>query len=151
MSRRLPVAPSTTPEIRARMQRVPRRNTKPELTLRHELHRRGLRYRISTRPLAGLRCQADIVFTRAKVAVFVDGCQWHGCEDHSRLPKANTEWWAKKLAWTRERDERNNRELRRAGWLVIRVWEHDGAVEAAEAIEVAVRTRFVQSGSGGSR
>lgn len=151
MSRRLPFAPSTTPEIRARMQRVPRRNTKPELALRQELHRRGLRYRTSIRPLAGLRCQADIVFTRAKVAVFVDGCQWHGCEDHSRLPKANTEWWAQKLAWTRERDERNNRELRRADWLVIRVWEHDGNVEAADAIEAAVRRRSLLPRSSGSR
>lgn len=133
------------------MQRVPRRDTKPELKLRKELHRRGLRYRTSARPLAGLRCQADIVFTRAKVAVFADGCQWHGCEDHSRLPKANAEWWAQKLAWTRERDERNNRELRLAGWLVIRVWEHDDAVEAADAIEAAVRRRSSLSGNSGSR
>jgi DNA mismatch endonuclease (patch repair protein) len=141
VSRRLPAAPPTTPDVRARMQRVPRRNTKPELALRQELHRRGLRYRTSVRPLTGLRCQADVVFTRAKVAVFVDGCQWHGCEDHARLPKTNTEWWAQKLAWTRERDERNNQELRRAGWLVVRIWEHDSTVEAADTVEAAVRTR----------
>lgn len=129
------------------MQRMPRRDTQPELALRRELHRRGLRYRTSHRPLAGLRCQADVVFTRAKVACFVDSCHWHACEQHLRLPKTNTEWWRQKLAWTKKRDERNNRTLRAAGWTVIRIWEHDDPFEAADRIEQAVRTQRPQNSS----
>ncbi len=118
---------------------MPRRDTKPELAVRRVLHRRGLRYRTSVRPLVGLRCQADIVFTRAKVACFVDSCHWHACEQHLRLPRTNTEWWEQKLAWTKERDARNNRVLREAGWTVIRIWEHEDPVDAANRIEHAVR------------
>ncbi len=139
MARRLPLAPPTTPEVRARMQRMPRRDTQPEMALRRELHRRGLRYRTSIRPLDGLRCQADIVFASAKVACFVDSCHWHGCEQHLRLPKTNTQWWRDKIAWTKERDERNNAALRAAGWTVIRVWEHDNVTDAADLIERVVR------------
>jgi DNA mismatch endonuclease (patch repair protein) len=122
------------------MQRVPRRDTKPELALRRELHSRGLRYRTSVRPLEGLRCQADVVFTRAKVACFVDSCHWHACPEHLRLPKTNTEWWAQKLAWTYERDERNNRVLTEAGWTIIRIWEHEDPAVAADRIEAVVRS-----------
>jgi len=113
------------------MQRMPRRDTQPELALRRELHRRGLRYRTSIRPLAGLRCQADVVFLRARVACFVDSCHWHACEQHLRLPKTNSDWWRQKLAWTQS--------LRSAGWTVIRVWEHQDPIEAADRIERAVR------------
>lgn len=147
MTRRLAPAPSTTPEIRARMQQVPRRNTKPELAVRRELHRRGLRYRTSIRPLPDLRCQADIVFIRAQVACFVDSCYWHGCPDHLRLPKSNENWWKEKLAWTRERDERNNQRLIQAGWTVIRTWEHEDSVDAANRIEAAVRPRSLRGRS----
>lgn len=122
------------------MQRMPRRDTKPELAVRRALHRRGLRYRTSFRPLPDLRCQADIVFTRAKVACFIDSCYWHGCPDHLRLPKTNATWWAQKLTWTRERDERNNHLLARAGWTVIRIWEHEDSVEAANRIETILRS-----------
>lgn len=83
----------------------------------------------------GLRCQADLVFAKARVACFVDGCQWHGCEEHFSLPKTNTEWWAEKLAWTKERDGRNNRTLSEAGWTVVRVWEHEDPVTAAARIQ----------------
>lgn len=141
MTRRLAPAPSTTPVIRARMQQMPRRDTKPELAVRRVLHRRGLRYRISVRPLSGLRCQADMVFIGARVACFVDSCYWHGCPDHFRLPKSNAAWWKEKLAWTRERDERNNQRLIQAGWTVIRIWEHEDTVDAASRIEAAVRSR----------
>ena len=74
-----------------------RRDTGPELALRRELHRRGLRYRVDHAPIAGLRCRADIVFTRARVAVFVDGCFWHACPEHGNIPTANREWWQAKL------------------------------------------------------
>lgn len=138
---RLPLAPPTTPEVRARMQHMPRRDTKPELALRRELHRRGLRYRVSARPLPGLRCQADLVFSRARTAVFVDSCLFHSCPEHLRLPKTNTDWWRQKLAWTKERDDRNNRTLRAAGWTVIRLWEHEDAVNAADRVQHIVPGR----------
>lgn len=121
------------------MQKVARRDTSPELALRRELHRRGLRYRTSYRPLPGLRCQADIVFMGARVACFVDSCYWHACEEHLRLPKTNTDWWRQKLQWTKERDARNNEALRAAGWTVIRVWEHEDPACAADAVEAVVR------------
>lgn len=119
-----------------------RTGTKPERILRSELHRRGLRFRKDYRlDLGTARPRPDIVFTRAKVAVFVDGCFWHSCPLHrGNLPKANADFWAAKLARTVERDGLHNEVLRAAGWNVIRVWEHATVLEAADLIEVAVRS-----------
>ena len=142
MTKQVPEPPPTTAEVRARMQRMPRRDTKPEMALRRELHRRGLRYRTSFRPLDGLRCQADIVFTGQRVACFVDSCHWHACEEHLRVPKTNTAWWERKLSATKARDERNNRVLTDAGWIVVRVWEHEDSGVAADRIEAIVRSRL---------
>jgi DNA mismatch endonuclease (patch repair protein) len=123
-----------------------RRDTKAELALRSELWRRGLRYRVDVK-LVGRRRRVDIAFTRAMVAVFADGCFWHRCPDHASLPKANREWWRAKLDANQRRDRDTDRELRAAGWLVIRVWEHEDPVDAADRVEAAVRTRL----SGGSK
>src|SRR5579859_7258707 len=101
------------------------RNTSLELSLRRVLHARGLRYRIHRRPLPGLRCEADVLFASSKVAVFIDGCWWHGCPDHWVTPKANRAWWITKVEINVARDRRNDAELRKAGWTVIRVWEHE--------------------------
>jgi DNA mismatch endonuclease (patch repair protein) len=139
MARQVPHPPPTTPDVRVRMQQMPRRDTKPELELRRELYKRGLRYRTCFRPLEGLQCQADVVFTRARIACFVDSCYWHGCEQHLKLPNSNTAWWQLKLETTKARDRRNNRLLEEAGWTVIRVWEHESSHEAADRIEQAVR------------
>lgn len=128
------------------MQRMPRRDTKPEIALRRELHGRGLRYRTCVRPLDGLRCQADIVFTRLRVACFVDSCHWHACEEHLKLPKSNTAWWEHKFEATKARDARNNRWLQEAGWTVIRVWEHEDVQQAADRIERAVLQAKAMSG-----
>lgn len=117
------------------------RDTPAELALRSALHRRGLRYRVDRSPLPGMRRRADLVFASARVAVFVDGCFWHGCELHKPLPKTNTEWWTEKLSSNRRRDRDTDRQLRDAGWLSIRVWEHDGVGDAAERVERAVRAR----------
>ena len=114
-------------------------DTAPERALRSELHRRGLRFRKNFRPLPGLRCRADVIFTRAHVAVFVDGCFWHGCPVHGRQPRANSEWWRQKLARNASRDRRNNALLTAAGWTVIRVWEHEDATAAADRVERTVR------------
>ena len=121
-----------------RFSKQARVGTRPELALRRELHRRGLRYRIQT-PIAGLpRRRADIVFTRAKVAVFVDGCFWHACPEHCVIPKANREWWLWKFDVNRQRDADTNRTLAQLGWKVVRIWEHEPTDVAADTVEVAM-------------
>ena len=101
----------------------------------------GLRFRVDAKPLADSRRRADIVFRRARVAVFVDGCFWHGCPIHGTIPKANRDWWVEKLKANRARDETTDAALEEAGWLSVRVWEHEQAEEAAEAIAALVRQR----------
>jgi DNA mismatch endonuclease (patch repair protein) len=123
------------------MSKLGRRDTAPELALRSELHRRGLRFRVDRPPLTGLRSRADIVFGPARVAVYVDGCFWHSCPEHGTKPKANAEWWERKLARNRERDAETDRVLREHGWDVVRVWEHEDPEEAAARVEAAVRVR----------
>ncbi|HSR94641.1 MAG TPA: very short patch repair endonuclease [Solirubrobacterales bacterium] len=115
--------------------------TAPEIALRSILHRSGLRFRKHVAPLPGLRCQADVVFTRAKVVVFVDGCFWHRCPLHATFPKANAAWWRAKLEQNFERDRRNDKALTRAGWTVVRVWEHEDPDAAAGRIEALLRQR----------
>ncbi|WP_327676546.1 very short patch repair endonuclease [Kitasatospora sp. NBC_00458] len=114
------------------------RDTTPELRLRALVHAAGLRYRVSARPLTGLRRTADLVFTKAKVAVFVDGCYWHGCPEHGTTPAVHQEFWTRKLNRTKERDIETNRALREAGWTVVRLWEHTPPEVAAETVVAAV-------------
>ena len=121
------------------MQSTRSRDTPAEVALRRELHRRGLRYRVDHPPLPGLRRRADIVFTRPKVAVFCDGCYWHGCPDHGTWPKANADWWRQKIEANKRRDRDTDARLAAAGWTVIRVWEHDDTALAAEQIAERVR------------
>lgn len=123
------------------MQRQGRRDTKPELALRSELHRLGLRYYVDRSVLPGLRRRADVVFTNAHVAVFIDGCFWHGCPQHATAPKANAAWWAEKLQANVTRDRDTDRRLQAAGWVVVRIWEHEAAASAAELIRKLVRER----------
>ena len=117
------------------------RDTGPELALRSELHRLGLRFRIHRRPVPGVRATADIVFGPARVAVFVDGCFWHRCPIHATAPKANGEWWAEKLEANVARDRHTDELLEQAGWLVMRVWEHESPALAAAAILRVVTER----------
>lgn len=128
------------PGLSQRMARYPRRDTTPEIALRRELHRRGLRYRIDA-PLPGIpRRRADILFTRAKVAVFVDGCFWHGCPHHGTQPKNNASWWQVKLEGNKARDADTNARLEANGWTVLRFWEHEDPLDAATDVEAAVRS-----------
>jgi DNA mismatch endonuclease (patch repair protein) len=116
-----------------------RTDTLPELRLRSELHRRGLRFRKDYRlDLEGLRVRPDIVFTRARVAVFVDGCFWHSCPRHAELPRANRPFWERKLARTVLRDAEASRALEEAGWTVVRVWEHEPVDDAASVVTAAL-------------
>lgn len=123
------------------MQRQTRRDTKPELALRRELWRRGLRYRIDIAPVSGLRRRADMVFRRARVAVYVDGCYWHSCPDHATVPKANREWWVAKLEANVTRDRDTDDRLQSTGWEVVRIWEHESISDAADRVEAVVRRR----------
>jgi len=133
---------ASSPEARARMQSNKSRDTKPELALRSAVHARGLRYRVSTKPLAGVRRTADLVFPRAKVAVFLDGCFWHGCPEHHTVASANAKFWADKVETNRKRDRDTDGRLAEAGWVSIRIWEHEDATDAARRVEEIVRARI---------
>lgn len=130
------------------MSRQRSRDTAPETSLRSCLHRLGLRYRVHVRPDPASRREADVVFVRARLAVFVDGCFWHGCPEHASWPKANAEWWRAKIEANRARDRDTDARLALAGWKVVRVWEHEDPVQAAEQIAVLVATRCGQPGMG---
>jgi len=124
------------------MQRQPTRDTAPELRLRRALHAAGLRYRVDAAPLPGLRRRADVVFGPSKVAVFVDGCFWHGCPDHgTRTPKTNAGYWSEKVQRNRERDADTDQRLLEAGWLPLRLWEHQDLAAAAAEVASAVAVR----------
>jgi DNA mismatch endonuclease (patch repair protein) len=117
------------------------RDTGPELALRRILHARGLRYRVDRAPIPESRRRADIVFTRLRVAVYVDGCFWHGCPQHGTRSKSNTAWWDEKLRRNRNKDAETDRALVDAGWLVVRIWEHEDPRNAAENVYDIVRSR----------
>lgn len=125
--------------VRRRMQAQRTRDTGPELAVRRLLHAAGLRYRVDRAPLPGLRRRADLVFGPARVAVYVDGCFWHGCPEHGNSPRANSEYWRPKLAGNRARDEDTDRRLAAAGWTVVRAWEHEDPGGVAARVEAAIR------------
>ncbi|WP_369853708.1 very short patch repair endonuclease [Angustibacter sp. Root456] len=119
-----------------------RRDTRPELALRKAVHALGLRYRVDVAPMVGLRRRADLVFTRAKVAVFLDGCYWHGCPEHHRPARVNAVFWADKIEGNRRRDADTDARLAEAGWAVVRVWEHQDPVAGAQQVAAVVRSRL---------
>lgn len=116
------------------MARVKRSETAPELALRRALWRRGLRYRLRP-PLPGT---PDLVFTSERVAVFVDGCFWHGCPEHYTSPRTNAEFWLAKIGTNRSRDARVDEELRRLGWRPVRIWEHAIERDVDKAVRVVI-------------
>jgi DNA mismatch endonuclease (patch repair protein) len=111
------------------------------------MHARGLRFFVNRRVLIDVRREVDIVFPCAMVAVLCDGCYWHGCPTHGTMPKRNAEFWRAKLERNKERDRDTDERLTGRGWHVIRVWEHEDVIEAADAIDREVRRRR-GSGSG---
>jgi len=126
--------------VRRKMQQQPSHDTAPELVLRRALHAMGLRYRVHEQPLPDLRRKADIVFRRSQVAVFVDGCFWHGCPQHGRREHRVNEWyWPEKIERNRRRDADTDARLRAAGWSVVRIWEHEAGPAAAARVARAVR------------
>jgi DNA mismatch endonuclease, patch repair protein len=140
MTARRPAASS--PAVRKRMRATPQRDTPLELDLRSSLHRLGLRFRIHSQTIPGLRRTVDILFPKSRVAVFVDGCFWHGCPRHGTLPRVtNRQWWIEKIRTNQQRDRDTDRQMRRLGWAVIRVWEHEDQSGAARRIANLVRQR----------
>ena len=132
---------SSSPSVSRRMHNTPQRDTPVEMQVRSRLHRRGLRFRVD-RTIPGVtRSRPDLVFTKERVAVFLDGCFWHSCPVHGTTPHANRDWWLEKLAANVERDRRHDRELRTAGWLVLRFWEHEDPTSVVDAIESRVCER----------
>ena len=125
--------------VRAVMRANSGRDTAPELALRRALHRSGLRYRVGIRPVPALRRTADVVFSKQRVAVFVDGCFWHGCPVHYRPARTHSGFWSAKLASNQLRDADTDARLAAAGWTVLRFWEHDDPESAARTIEALVR------------
>lgn len=116
--------------------------------MRRELHALGLRYRVDHAVLPGVRRRADVVFTAARVVVFVDGCFWHRCPQHAVPPRNNAGWWAEKLQRTVDRDRDTDHRLDAAGWLVLRVWEHEIPSQAAVEIHRMVLARRRARGNG---
>ncbi|MCV7316134.1 very short patch repair endonuclease [Mycolicibacillus parakoreensis] len=105
-----------------------------ELRVRRRLHALGYRYRVDCRPLADHKFRGDIVWRGRRIAVFLDGCFWHGCPEHGTIPKSNTEWWLAKLQENRDRDRRVDTLLRQRGWRVLRFWEHDDIDDIVQTV-----------------
>lgn len=123
------------------MQANRNKNTKPELALRRALHALGLSYRVCARPIPEIRSTADVVFRRARVAVEVRGCFWHGCPEHYRRPKANKDYWSAKVARNIARDAQTERRLDEAGWILVVIWEHEDPIDASRRVAKIVGDR----------
>lgn len=117
-----------------------RADTAPELAVRRRLHARGHRYRVDFRAEPSLRWKPDVVFTRARIAIFIDGCFWHSCPIHGTAPKANAGHWGPKLARNVERDRQTDQELAKLGWRILRFWEHEDADVIVARIEAELRS-----------
>lgn len=116
------------------------RDTAPELAVRRLLHAMGLRFRVAHRPEPALNRTADIVFTKQRIAVFIDGCYWHACPEHRTVARANAAYWSEKLARNVARDAETTMKLQAAGWTVLRFWEHEDPGQVAAAVATSVRT-----------
>lgn len=137
------VRPSS-PGVSARMSRQASKDTSAELAVRRLLHEAGLRYRVEY-PVPGMaRRRIDVAFTRAQVAVLIDGCFWHGCPQHATHPKANAEWWRNKLDRNMARDRETTEHLTAIGWTVLRFWEHEDPKDVATRVKAVVRQRLTE-------
>ncbi|MFJ6697937.1 very short patch repair endonuclease [Streptomyces sp. NPDC091272] len=138
----LPRPVPSSASVSARMRLQGRRDTAPEVAVRKLLHAAGLRYRVNV-PVPGMRRRTiDIVFGPAKIAVFLDGCFWHGCPQHATRPRSNAEWWRTKLDKNMARDRETTAHLEAAGWTVLRYWEHEvPSGVASEVTDLVLRRR----------
>lgn len=131
---------ASSERVSHQMSKLGQRDTGPEIAIRSELHRRGLRFRVHAKPEEDLATKADILFRPIRVCVYVDGCFWHSCPEHGTMPRNNREFWKDKLRRNTERDAQNTRILAGRGWTVIRCWEHEDPVDVSHYIEAAVRS-----------
>ncbi|MZD22950.1 MULTISPECIES: very short patch repair endonuclease [Streptomyces] len=130
------------------MSRQVSKDTAAELAVRRLLHAAGLRYRVEF-PVPGMaRRRIDVAFTRAKVAVLIDGCFWHGCPEHATQPKSNAEWWRNKLDRNTARDRETTEHLTAAGWTVLRFWEHEAPEQVAVRVAATVERRLAEGTKG---
>ncbi|WP_353886096.1 very short patch repair endonuclease [uncultured Gordonia sp.] len=132
-----PTASSTA--VRARMSRQRTKDTAPEVRVRKILHARGARFRTEVKLEPDMRTRADIAWRGIRLAVFIDGCFWHGCPEHATRPAANAEWWAQKLDANIARDRRADALLAERGWTVLRYWEHENPEQVADDILGAIQ------------
>jgi len=116
------------------MQATGRRDTSAEMRIRRILYSRGFRYRVDYAPIPGLKRRSDIAFVVLRIAVFVDGCYWHGCPEHGTQAKQNSAFWQDKIATNKKRDLDTNQRFEAAGWEVLRIWEHEDPESAVERI-----------------
>lgn len=130
----MPRVQPSSPEASRRMAKVRQKGTGAEIALRRELYRRGLRYRVDFEVLKKPRRVADIAFPGRMIAVFVDGCFWHGCPEHATWPKQNSDFWRQKIETNRARDADTNERLRNAGWTVLRFWGDEPPIDAADIV-----------------
>lgn len=127
-----------TPDVQRRMTSQRRKDTAPEIRIRRGLFRKGFRYRCGYPVPGRARRTIDIAFTRWRVAVFIDGCFWHGCPEHFVPPRANAAWWRAKIEANRRRDAETTQLLLTAGWRVVRLWEHTPTDDAIHDIQAAL-------------
>lgn len=132
-----------------RMALVRQRDTDIEVSVRKRIYAAGLRYRVNARPSKTLRSRADILFPRLRLAVYIDGCFWHGCPAHASWPKNNGQWWKAKILANRDRDARSTAALEGQGWRVLRFWSHQEADFIAAAIIGVVRQKHQLSAARG--
>ncbi|MFJ2728828.1 very short patch repair endonuclease [Streptomyces collinus] len=133
------------------MSRQASKDTGVELAVRRLLHAAGLRYRVEY-PVPGMaRRRIDVAFTRARVAVLIDGCFWHGCPQHATQPKANAEWWRTKLDRNMARDRETTEHLTAQGWTVLRFWEHEAPEEVAVRVRAAVERGLAERAGRGDK
>lgn len=136
-----PASWASSPGVAKSMRANRRTGTRPEVAVRSALHRAGLRFRKDLAiEVEDGRVRPDVVFTRARLAVFIDGCFWHSCPVHATRPRANADFWAAKLERNTERDRCDTRRLEEAGWTVLRVWEHE-ARDPTAVVEFVMRVR----------
>lgn len=141
----LRIQPSS-PEASRRMAKVRQKGTEAEIKLRRELYRSGLRYRVGYAVLQRPRRIADVAFPGLKIAIFVDGCFWHGCPKHATWPKQNAEFWRQKIETNRARDADTNVRLHAMNWRVLRIWEHESPVTAAKRVsKLVAKTKAMRS------
>jgi DNA mismatch endonuclease, patch repair protein len=149
--RRRGVPKASTEVVARRMRSTRQRDTAAERRLQQALDEEGLHYELDRAPISSVRTRADVVFADAHVAVYLDGCFWHGCPEHGTWPKANAEWWREKLDANRRRDAVASKILEEAGWRVLRFWAHEPVAAAARTIAQEVRRRSASNRTGAPR